>query len=223
MTEMLESFEISETEVVRYLQHHPEFFEQYPNLLKKLHLKHDSGGAISLIERQNQILRKENTDLIDRLNQFIQVAQRNDRLFLNLQATVLKLLACNSLNDICRVLHTELTERFEVDDVQLVLSNRLTTDGDLWLYCDAATLQTHFPAAMRDNRNECGDFTEQTRQLLFGDRNIKSLAVGALAKDGSGIGVIALGSEDERHFRSGTDTLFLGHLAMVLSQLLLSR
>lgn len=222
MTEMLESYDISETDVVRYLKQHPSFFEEHPNLLKKLHLRHDSGEAISLIERQNQILRKENTDLIDRLNRFIQVAQRNDKLFLNLQALVLKLLASRSLNDICKALNTELTERFDVDQVQVVMCHRLTTDGDMWLYCDADTLKTHFPAAMRDARNECGEFTEQTQQLLFGDSEVQSIAVGALTKDGQGVGVLALGSNDPKHFRSGTDTLFLGHLAMVVSQLLLT-
>lgn len=222
MTEMLDPIEISETDVIRYLKQHPHFFENHPNLLKKLHLKHDSGTAVSLIERQNHILRKENSDLIDRLNRFISVAQRNDKLFLNLQGLVLELIAARSLNEIAKTLNTVLTERFEVDEVQLVLTHRLTTDGDLWLYCDEDTLKIHFPAALNDLRNECGEFDENARQMLFGEQNIKSVAVGALSKDGAGVGLIALGSRSETHFRSGTDTLFLGHLAKVVSQLLLT-
>jgi uncharacterized protein YigA (DUF484 family) len=58
--------------------------------------------------------------------------------------------------------------------------------------------------------------------MLFGDRDIKSVAVGSLSKDDQGVGVIALGSQSASHFRSGTDTLFLGHLSKVVSQLLLT-
>jgi uncharacterized protein YigA (DUF484 family) len=220
MTEMMDSTPLTEKDIIHYLRHHPHFFEEHPNLLKKLHLKHDSGEAISLMERQNLILRKENSDLIDRLNHFIQMAQRNDRLFLKLQTLIIELLACKSLNAIVCRLQSILTENFDVDAVQLVLSHRLLTDGDLWLYCDKDTLAEQFPACINEARNECGEYTATTRELLFAERQINSLALGALTHKGTPVGVIALGSCDPEHFRSGTETLFLGHLAKVLSQLL---
>lgn len=220
MTEQLDTLQLTEKDIVQYLRQHPFFFEENPNLLKKLHLRHDSGEAISLIERQNQILRKENSDLIDRLNHFIQMAQRNDQLFIKLQALIIKLLACKSLNGIAKTLQNTLTEKFDVDAVQLVLSHRLLTDGDMWLFCEQEVLAEHFPACANEARNECGEFTNTTRDLLFAESKIKSLAVGALTHKGKTVGILALGSEDAGHFRTGTDTLFLGHLAKVLSQLL---
>jgi len=220
VTEMLDPVDISESEVVSYLQTHAHFFEDHPNLLKRLHLKHDSGRAISLIERQNHILRKENTDLIDRLNQFINVAQRNDRLFINLQALVIDLVSTCDLNDVCQVLQQGLTERFEVDDVQMVLFDQPVQDGDLWLDGKLESFQEHFPATSIDGRNMCGEFDPSSRALLFNGGNIKSIALGALKVEGKSIGLIALGSTSSRHFRSGTDTLFLGHLAEVVSRLI---
>ncbi|MEJ2042704.1 MAG: DUF484 family protein [Reinekea sp.] len=201
MTEMVNSEDISEEDVIRFLRQYPRFFEDNPNLLKKLHLKHDSGEAISLIERQNLILRKENSELIDRLNRFIEVAQRNDKLFINLQKLVIDLISCNTLNDIAKTLHSTLTTNFAVDAVQLILSHRLLTDGDVWLYCDKSTLKEHFPAAIEHARNECGIFTETTRQLLFPEQNIESVAVGVITHKGTPVGIIALGSEDAAHFR----------------------
>ena len=218
MSELQENGTLTEHDIISYLRQHPRFFEEHPHLLKKLHLRHDSGNAISLIERQNLILRQENIDLIDRLNNFIQVAQRNDQLFLKLQALIVELLGCKSLNEIAITLQLMLTEKFSVDAVQLVLSHRLLTDGDLWLYCDKQTLSEHFAACIIDGRNECGEYNETTRELLFAGRHIRSLAVGALTHKGSPVGLLALGSEDAEHFRTGTETLFLGHLAKVLSQ-----
>jgi len=220
MTEMLDQLGANEDDVVRYLKQHPHFFEEHPNLLKKLHLKHDSGNAISLIERQNHILRKENSDLIDRLNQFISVAQRNDRLFLNLQPLVLELIACQTLNDMSRTLNNGLTERFEVDQVQLILTHQQNSDGDLWLFCDKERLQSHFPSTLEELKNQCGEYDDTARQLLFAEQEVKSVAIGAIGMNGEGVGILALGSYSASHFRSSTDTLFLGHLAKVISQLL---
>lgn len=220
MTEMLDQPGLTETDVVRFLRQHPHFFEEHPNLLKSLHLKHDSGDAVSLIERQNHILRKENTDLIDRLNNFINVAQRNDKLFLNLQALVLDLISCESLNELCQALNNGLCERFDVDAVEVVLTNRPAAEGDHWLYSDSRTLAEHFASTVEDNRNACGEYTPEARAMLFNSDQIASIALGALSNGTSNIGLIALGSRSARHFRSGTDTLFLGHLAQVVSHLL---
>lgn len=220
MNERVDLTELDEADVVRFLKQHPDFFEHHPNLLKRLHLKHESGEAISLIERQNQILRKENRELIDRLNDFIQVAQRNDRLFLKLQSLIIELLGCRSLNALATCLHDHLLQHFDVDEVQLVLSHRLATDGDLWLYCDFETLKANFKTTLIDGRHQCGTFDEHHRQMLFGAKAIGSVAIGSLTRDGDGVGLLALGSRDPQHFRSGTDTLFLGHLAKVISQLL---
>ncbi|MDN3647381.1 DUF484 family protein [Reinekea marina] len=217
---MINNDEFSEEDIVRYLKQHPSFFEHHPMLLKRLHLQHDSGQAISLIERQNHIFRQENRDLIDRLNKFINVAQRNDRLFLKLQALVLKLIECEQLNEMAAILQKGLIENFDVDDVQLVLSHQVSRDGDLWLHCDKHTLLKQFPSVIKDQKSSCGIFDEETRSLLFGQTPMGSLALGAIKCKSGQVGILALGSKSDAHFRSGTDTLFLSHLANVISRLL---
>lgn len=220
MTEVINNDDFNEDDIVRYLKQHPSFFEHHPMLLKRLHLQHDSGQAISLIERQNHIFRQENRDLIDRLNKFIHVAQRNDRLFLKLQALVLQLIDCQNLNEMASVLQKALIEDFEVDDVQLVLSHQVSRDGDLWLHCDKHTLLKQFPTVIKDQKSSCGTFDEETRSLLFGQQPMGSIALGAIHCKSGQVGVLALGSKSETHFRLGTDTLFLSHLANVISRLL---
>ena len=220
MTKLFKQLGSTEADVVRYLKQHPTFFENHPNLLKTLHIRHDSGQAISLMERQNSILRTENSGLIDRLNQFIGIAHRNDQLFLDLQTLVLELIKCRTLNDISRTLTQGLTSRFQVDEVQLVFTHLPNGDGDLWLYCDPSMLELHFPATLEHLKNQCGEFEPTARQILFGESDIRSMAIAAIALNGQGIGLLALGSHDALHFRSSTDTLFLGYLAKVVSQLL---
>ena len=56
VTDVLEN-EISEEQVVDYLRNHLNFFTGKDELLAKLSLPHESGKAVSLLERQVTILR----------------------------------------------------------------------------------------------------------------------------------------------------------------------
>ena len=44
-------------QIEAWLREHPEFFENHPDLLAELSLPHESGSAISLVERQVRLLR----------------------------------------------------------------------------------------------------------------------------------------------------------------------
>lgn len=220
MTETLSDNDLSPEAIANYLRRHPRFFEDHPHLLKKLHLRHDAGEAISLMERQNQILRQENRQLIDRLNHFIQVAQRNDRLFLQLQRLVLELLPQTGCNDLLKALQQGLVEHFDVHETAVILCDRPNQDGDAWLQIDRDTLASHYPALVREGKSLCGAFNEEERNFLFAGLPVQSIALAPLERDGRINGLLALGHRSKEHFRSGTDTLFLTHLASVTSHLL---
>ena len=49
---MSNSSKISSEEVVEYLKENPDFFNLNPESLNQINLKHESGDAISLIEKQ---------------------------------------------------------------------------------------------------------------------------------------------------------------------------
>jgi uncharacterized protein YigA (DUF484 family) len=206
--------------VVSYLRHHPQFFEDHPNLLKKLHLRHESGEAISLIERQNQILRQENRQLIDRLNQFIQVAQRNDRLFMKLQRLILELLPETQLNGLMNTLQRGLQRDFEVHETTVILFHQAPGDGDGWLQTSRAQIGDAYPAVVENRKAVCGALDQTLIQLLFAGTEVGSIAVAPLTHADEVTGVLALGHGSAEHFRNGTDTLFLTHLAQVTSLLM---
>lgn len=221
MTETVHDSAATEAAVIAYLRQQPDFFEQHPNLLKQLHLRHDSGNAISLMERQNQILRHENLQLIDRLNHFIEVAQRNDRLFQQLQQLVLSLVPQHSAGALIEALESGLIEQFDVHETSVILCDRPNADGDPWLQISRDSLGQYFPALINDGKALCGSFGEAERDFLFAGRKVASLALAPLTDaDQQPLGVLALGHRDAQHFRSGTETLFLSHLAQVTSLLL---
>ena len=53
----LSATEPSEKAVIEYLKKNPEFFDRNPRLLQSLSLPHESGGTVSLVERQVATLR----------------------------------------------------------------------------------------------------------------------------------------------------------------------
>ncbi|MDH5396129.1 MAG: DUF484 family protein, partial [Gammaproteobacteria bacterium] len=69
-----------EHEIVRYLRDHPAFFEEHQDLLAGMVLTHKTGPAVSLIERQVQILREQKDEQKRKLQTLISTAQNNEKL-----------------------------------------------------------------------------------------------------------------------------------------------
>ena len=65
--------------MARYLRDHPEFFEQHPDLLASITVPHPHGGrAISLHERQLEVLREKIRVIERKLADLIRIGQEND-------------------------------------------------------------------------------------------------------------------------------------------------
>ena len=73
--------ELNESDIISYLEQHPEFFRAHPELLLSMEIPHHAGeGTISLLERQNELLRKQLDAGSQQLDQLITVARENDSL-----------------------------------------------------------------------------------------------------------------------------------------------
>src|SRR6266850_2598688 len=66
-------------EIARFLRSHPQFFDQYPELLESILVPHPYGGrAIPLAERQAVALRDKARLLEGRLGELIRFGEEND-------------------------------------------------------------------------------------------------------------------------------------------------
>src|SRR3546814_19818576 len=59
---------LNEREIVAYLKAHPDFLARPPDLLEAIELKHLSGAAVSLTERQGEFLDCHSVVLVTRLS-----------------------------------------------------------------------------------------------------------------------------------------------------------
>ena len=70
---------MSPDDVATFLRTHPQFFDQHPELLEKIHVPHPYGGrAIPLAERQTVALREKQKVLEGRLAELMQFGEQND-------------------------------------------------------------------------------------------------------------------------------------------------
>ena len=212
----------TEQQVVDYLMACPDFFLQHSLLLNELEIPHESGDAVSLVERQVSVLRERNQHFEEKLREMVDAVHDNQRLHVSLNRLAVNLFDADSLDDILGVVDDELRHKLGTDFVYFRLhsENRSSDDGaandglaHTYVDRDDEVLQT-FSALIDKNRIQCGHFTEeQIGQLFWGDASEVASAAIIPISDAGIFGLIALGSRDAERYHAGMGTDFLSSLA----------
>lgn len=215
---------VTEQEVVDYLRAHPDFFLERDELLESLSLPHDSGNAISLVERQVHLFREQRDTLRHELGELINVARHNDRLFARSKRLLMQVIEARTLNEVAAVIDDSIRGDFGLDAVSLLLFESTTPeaapDGALVRVSrDAAINQ--LGALLDSNKAVCGQFRPDQREFLFPRREqqVESIALVPL-RHGDLLGVFAVGSRQPGYFDDRMGTLFLSYISDTLSRLL---
>lgn len=103
---------LNDETVSRYLENNPEFFDRKAELLLELTIPHESGGAISLLERQVAMFRERNLELQNKINDFIFNAEENDALYEKTRLVILELLKTNTLTELSDIIEETLKTEF---------------------------------------------------------------------------------------------------------------
>jgi uncharacterized protein YigA (DUF484 family) len=207
--------------VSSYLRKNPDFLEQNPEMLEELQLNHQSGAAVSLIERQVEQLRSSNQDLRKQLNRLVQVAAENERLMSRLHKLTLELMAIESRDDFFTHLGGSLLNDFNADILQICLFDQETAaqagEDVMGISADDAELE-QFQDHLEKDETVCGRMNDSKLEFLFGSkaRWVQSAALIPLGEKGAD-GMMAIGSSDPSRFYPGMGTLFLDLLADVIS------
>ncbi|HEY3700042.1 MAG TPA: DUF484 family protein [Spongiibacteraceae bacterium] len=216
------SVDLNPEQVAGYLRLHPDFFLKRPDLLTDIEVAHPAGGAVSLLERQVSILRERNMDMRHRLNNLLENARTNDRLFEQTKQLVLHLVEAQTLDQIVDTFVNSLQHDFQIDFAGIVLiGNPNLHRGVRARVVSLAEARAQIDGLLKSSKAVCGVLRPEEVQFLFPDhtRQIGSAAVVPLSY-GNPLGVLAIASTDANYFRSSMGTLFLGYIAEVLNRLL---
>jgi uncharacterized protein len=213
---------LSEKDVCAYLREHRDFFVRQPSLLEDLNLPHESGEAISLVERQVALLRERNIDMRHRLGKLLDNARENDKLFDKTKRLVLLLLEGRSLQNVVDTLLLSFEHDFDIPYTSLIL-----LEDQSRLPESAAHVRGIHEARegvgriLTANKAICGELPAGELRFLFPGQavQVNSAAVVPLLH-GNCFGLLAVGNSDPHYYRSSMGTLFLAYIAEVLNRLL---
>lgn len=218
VTRPVEYPDISDQSVAEYLKAHPDFFERNLPLLTALRLPHRTrGGAISLVERQVDVLRQRNQALEGRLKELVEVARTNDRLSGRIHALALLLMRAKSREDVIDILDEQLREGFSVDQAALVLFDSVPglAQGHSRfvrvVHREDPTIGP-FKSFLQSSGPRCTRVRDAQRDFLFGPGSeIASMALVPLGPR-SEYGFLAIGSRSAEHFHPAKSSDFLARL-----------
>lgn len=210
-----------EGRIAGYLRRHPDFFQRFPDLLEIMELRHAAGSAVSLIERQVEILRGRSHRLEDRLKNLLDNAKDNEHRATGVHTLARTLIRAPTLAAAVLGLRKCLREDFGVDEVFVGVAathlKRQDIEGLTRLDPGGAVVKA-LDNFFRTRLLECGPLDEARARLLFPNAAAapKSAALVPLDRE-KNLGVLVLGSTDPDRFQPKQGRLFLEMTAELVS------
>ena len=219
---------ISVDDVVDFLTANPDFFERNPQLVARLQIPHqDSGQAVSLIEKQVDILRKQNHQLERKLVDLIEVARANDAAVERIHQLVLGLMDADDLPDMLHTLADSLRHRFGADAVTMILfkGDKDTVEfGPVRRRERDSDGMEEFQNVLKNGQPIVGRLRPRQLEILFEEQapRIGSAALIPLGEQAE-IGLLAIGAHSEDQFGPTLGTTFLVRIGDILATALRHR
>ena len=198
-------------EVAAWLKEHPEFFEQYADLLAEIYIPHPHGGrAIPISERQTLTLREKTRQLEAKLRELIQFGEENDAISEKVHRVSAALLAASDVRGVLSVVYLNLREDFTVPHVALRVW-RANSHADLPEFKPVSDASREFAASLANPH--CSAHAMADTAGLFGEAgaHLRSFSYVPL-RDSETFGLLALASEDPQRFYPEMGTLYLKRL-----------
>ena len=194
-------------EVELFLLDNLDFFESRESLVGEMKFKHSSSSASSLLERQINKLRDEQSNLIDLLSSFVNTAQLNEDLFKKSKELTLSILGASSRNQIKDIVQKSFTENFGVNNCKL----------DFYSNSDIGEIEDKTGMSFHKGAVHCGSFSKEKMEFLFKDENVESVALAVLI-DSKEIGILMLGSYERTRYLGDEDTTFIEYIRDILEK-----
>jgi len=208
-------------ELISLLRDNADILARHPELLVILDVPHETGQAVSIIERQVSVLRKKTQTQDNRLRELMGVARDNERLVNSRHHLALNLLAAHDLDDVIStvldVLSNELAADYAV--IKLFSEDEQRLEQSPALFVDSGDKAlTAFKTMLEHKNIVCGKSTPEQKSFLFEENadEIKSAAIIPLIA-GANLGLIGLGSHQVERFSTAMGTDFLSQVGELIS------
>ncbi|QPJ64554.1 MAG: DUF484 family protein [Candidatus Nitrohelix vancouverensis] len=223
---------MNKDQIAIYINEHPEFFNEYPELLRKIKAIDESDlpieplNTLSIADRIIKRVHDDKAHLKNKLEWFVEVAEANEKIHEHLYEIERAILSTVHLDEMVEQLKVEITRRFEIIAVRIYLAD----GADHFM---EYKLKESYPGGINGtlrffDKNAAADlFNGELKPILHGEvkgdskvfveaeekEAIKSEALIPIILGGEAVGVIGLGSARENHFYDGLRTDYLERMA----------
>jgi len=215
---------LTDEAVAEWLRANPDFFRRNNDLLATLRLPHASGAAVSLIERQIEVLREKNQTAEARLAELVAIARDNESLAARIHRFARRLISAPTRRAVLTQIERGFREDFDISHTVLLLFSHGNDATDLRFVRAVAANDGNlagFENLLASGKPRCGQIRDSQRDFIFGSESgsIGSVALVPLAASDS-LGLLVLGSINRERFHPGMSTDFLQLLGEMIGDAL---
>lgn len=205
-------------EVVNFLKENPEFFIDHPEAIEYLEIRHESGEAVSFIEKQVEFIKSKNLATSTQLKDFIFNANVNELLFAKVRKLISIILNAGDLENLLTATESFFTKELGTEKCKLLFF----TQEELYRVSEKRIIEPEiatetFSKIFKEVDIFLGKISHEITSLTFGgESNIKEAVIAKLSSEKIA-GIFILGSSEDEKYTPEQDTLFLSFIVEVLS------
>jgi len=205
---------------IEFLRDNPDILMSYPEIFASMAIPHQSGGMVSLVERQMRMLREENQTLRKNMDELVNIARENEELNQRFHRLALELICTDQLDDVLAMVQNQVQTFFYTDYVYFrflpSVIDRKRRLAAHYLSRDSGILKIVEPW-LKQRKAVCGRQDEKINHELFGE----SMSIGSSAiiplYHADDLGLLCLGSVSDSRFNNSMGTIFLEQLGELVS------
>ncbi len=207
LTPELDKLQLDADLVREYLEQNPNFFVEHGDLVTQLRIPHASHGAVSLLEKRQEIQRAKIIKMEEELNILMGHARQNEVIFRAISDMYIALVGCKSVAAL-----EEAVDGVCKNQLYLAQFRLLQPEDQAYI---------HLQAKLAGNTSYLGRLTPEVMETVF-DKNAQSVALVELNYEQDGqeciFGIAAFAAASAQHFQPSMDTLFIDELGRLLSR-----
>ena len=210
---------LNEKEVEQFLLLNPDFLSKNSHILNTLEIVHETGGAVSLIQKQVELLRENYNSTSNNLLGLIEIAKNNESIFLRTKDLILDLILCKNSIDIISLAERRFEGQFQADKCKLLFfrENLNLPKGRI---IDPKEAHGVFGKKYNAVDIYCGSINKKESNYIFKKKSGIVECVLVPIKSPDCPGLLALGSKKEGVYSNDYDSMFLEFVAQVLANLI---
>jgi uncharacterized protein YigA (DUF484 family) len=211
---------VSNKEIAEYLILNPNFFKENPEVLNSIEIIHESGAAVSLIQKQVELLRSNYNSTTDKLMELLGIAKNNEDIFILTKELILSLIDASSIEEIVALIEKSFVADFGAKKSKVLFFTESSKNLPKGRVKNPAEARNILGNLLKPGKIFCGEVNKKVAKFIFNQKtSVKEMALVPL-NSSSLLGLIALGSDQPGKYSDNKDTLFLDFIAEVVSKLI---